>query len=60
MNIDIEKFKTNFHKNFMKTLTSNQYKIPADTKSEAFLKWIEVSVIFDSTVKEIEGKIKKK
>ena len=56
----IQQFKQKFRKNFMKTLTSSQYKIPPDSKEMALLKWIEVSTIFDSTLRELDSKSKSK
>jgi len=47
---ELEIFKNKFRKNFIRTLTSKEYKIPADTKWEAELKWLEIGIIFDSTV----------
>jgi hypothetical protein len=49
---ELERFKKKFHVNFIKTLTSSQFKYPPDTKSEAMIKWITTSTIFDSTVEE--------
>ena len=53
-----EKFKNKFRKNFISTLTSKKYKIPADTELEANIKWIEVSIIFDSTLEQMQKKRK--
>ena len=50
----LDKFKQKFYKNFISTLTSREYQIPANTKQQATLKWLEVSIIFDNTVKQIE------
>ena len=47
---ELKIFKNKFRKNFIRTLTSKEYKIPADTKWEAELKWLEIGIIFDSTV----------
>jgi hypothetical protein len=52
----LNKFINKFHKKFIATLTSTQYKIPADSKQEATLKWIEVSIILNNTLEEIMAK----
>lgn len=49
---ELERFKTKFHKNFIKTLTSPKFKYPPDSKEAAMLQWLVVSVIFDSTVED--------
>jgi hypothetical protein len=50
---ELIKFKTKLQKNFISTTTDTRFKIPADTKSQAFIKWLEISVIFDSTIDDI-------
>lgn len=47
------KFKIKLRKNFISTMTNTRFKIPADTKSAAEIKWLELSVIFDSTIDDI-------
>ena len=51
---ELEKFKTKLRKNFIKMITSSQYQIPADTAEKALIKWLEVSIAFDSTVRDLK------
>jgi hypothetical protein len=55
---DFNKFKEKLRKRYIGNMTSEQYHIPADSKELATLKWINVSVVFDSVVEDFlkEGK----
>lgn len=50
---ELMRFKTKLRKNFVSTITDTRFKIPADTKIEALIKWLEISIIFDSTIDDI-------
>ena len=50
---ELMKFKIQFRKNFISTMTDTRFKIPADTKNEAWIKWGEIGVIFDATIDDI-------
>lgn len=50
---ELMKFKIQFRKNFISIMTDTRFKIPADTKNEALIKWVEIGVIFDATIDDI-------
>ena len=50
---ELMKFKIQFRKNFISTMTDTRFKIPADTKNKALIKWVEIGVIFDATIDDI-------
>lgn len=52
---DLEQLKSKLRKEYISLLTSKQYKIPADTKQEAELKWLEFSIVFDNVTKTKES-----
>ena len=54
----LNKFKEKLKKRYIKNMTSEQYQIPADSKELALIKWINVSVVFDSLVEEMKEDIR--
>jgi hypothetical protein len=51
---EIENFKVRLHKNYIRMMTSSQYQSPPNSKDQAFVKWLDVSIAFDGVVRDLK------
>ena len=54
---DLLKIREKLHKKYVSLLMDKSYQIPAHTRSQAEIKWLDVYVAFNSAfdLKEMEG-----